>query len=403
MQPTNNEQSGATSSSISSSSGPQQSASSWNARTWSSSSSFQSRSFQPTSFRPTSYASSSTSLSPVVYGQSNSQSILPALDPSRLTPVFQETVIQAPSRDSQKLVNQSFKKGALSIKEDREMLEKIKIVLSEQTTQTIALRKQIDESVTSFYDESMKMNKLCSSLAFEIAKALKDATIASIRTGEALRMDYDERNRSVEFTIHLATQVGHRYYETAKQFMDLQRINTDGRFKDYQECIDLVFYARKQELDLLKSRLEVLAHHENHELQIMTALHNQKLKEESQLFDQLMQGANFVSEQNEKEIKFSIEERELAQSHEVDLVKLSLEKERVELEGKKAENEKEIEELKEKNKMEVEKYLAEKHVEIEGKRIDADTRCRLTETAATVTTTTLNAVASIAKPKCLLM
>ncbi|WP_044881509.1 DUF4116 domain-containing protein [Neochlamydia sp. EPS4] len=202
MQPTNNEQSGATSSSTASSSEPQQSGSSWNARTWSPSSSFQPRPFQPrpfqprpfqpTSFRPTSYTSASTSPSPVVNGQSNFQSPPPALNPSCLASVFHETAIQAPSRDCQKLVMQSLKKGTLSIKEEREMLEKIKASSAEQLTQTMAWRKQIDENITSFYDESMKMNKLYSSLAFKIANALKDATIASIRTGEALQMDYLE-------------------------------------------------------------------------------------------------------------------------------------------------------------------------------------------------------------------
>ncbi|KAF3363068.1 hypothetical protein PHSC3_000253 [Chlamydiales bacterium STE3] len=201
MQPsTVNGQSGTTSSLISPSSGSQQSCSRWNTRTWSPSSSFQPRPFQPTSFQPrpfqptnfspTSYAPSSASPSPVINEESNFQSTPPTLDPSRFTHVFQEVAAEAPSKDDQKSVMQSLKKEEQSVDEDEEKLGK---TTGEQIGLKLAACKQRSEDITSFYKESMKINELYSSAAFEIAKELKDATIASIPTGRPLGRDYLKR------------------------------------------------------------------------------------------------------------------------------------------------------------------------------------------------------------------
>lgn len=199
MQPTNNDSTGNLSASITSSSASQPSFTNWNTRTWSSPPSFQVPSFQvpsfqvpsfkTPSFRPPSYAPSSTSFSPVAHEQPQYQASSPSLNPLQLPPALQEIMPQAFSEDSEKLATQSSQKVALSFSEAKEMLEKLKDIPPEQIAQRMALHQQINASLHSLYDESTEINKAYSSLAFEIATALKESTIESIRADQEQKKD----------------------------------------------------------------------------------------------------------------------------------------------------------------------------------------------------------------------
>jgi hypothetical protein len=301
----------------------------------------------------------------------------------------------------QNLVKDAIKDGALSAKGDKEMLQKVQKIVSATVDAVIGGRERIEASITRFKKESDELNEELSSYAKKLMSRLSSGQ--SVDTAEA---------DNLKFMVQTAQHVAGRFFETAQQLMELQKMQSAGLLTDYQGAIDLVFYARTKELDLLKTRLEILQKQEDHELKIMIALQDQQLKEESQRFDQIMSVAKFVSEEEKMRFEKGMELRKHDHQKETDLLGLALQEKKMgfehqrgmktlDIEDKKNELEyrRSLEQMKSQQTVEILKQ--KNHKQIETHRISSDKETKLQEIDANARVETVKAIAG--RVMCLMM
>jgi hypothetical protein len=109
---------------------------------------------------------------------------------------------------------------------------------------------------------------------------------------------------------------------------------------------------------------------ENHDLQIMLALHNQQLKEEEAIFDRIIRKASFASKEAQREIDNAVTKREQTRKHEQDLTEIAIKAAKIEEEDR-------LERIKAKNEFEVRLSRLEVEKNIQMERIAAEERCRI--------------------------
>jgi len=285
---------------------------------------------------------------------------------------------QVQSHGSQ-MIAQAKDGGLLDTRQDQEMLKRVQALVQTTIHQVVENRAKIDRSIEVFIVKSNEINEKF----FRIATGFMDDISRDHNVTQA-------RASNVQFAEELAKQTCNRFYESAKQLMELQKINNEGKLGEYKGVIDLVFYARIKEIELLDKRLELLQKQENHELQIMVALQNQELKAEAQRFDQWMQASKFLSSEDQRLFENGLKERQQRHEQEVDLLKLSLEDKKIDQEdrreNKKIDNEFEIDTLKEKNKAAIDKHRIEADKEIKLAEISSNERCAIIESVAKMAT-----------------
>lgn len=275
------------------------------------------------------------------------------------------------------MVNAARDGGALDPKGDQELLARVKKIADASINQIIENRRKIDAAIETFIKESDKINGKFANMA----NHLMDDLSRNIEVTQA-------RASNVSFAETVAKQVANRFAETARQLIDLQKLNHEGKLGDCKGVVDLLFYARMKEIELLNSRLDLLQKQENHELQMMIALQNEQLKVEAQRFDQMLQVSNFLSKEDQRYFENSLNSRKQKHEEEVDLLKLVQEDKKMDLENerenKKIDNEFTIDQLKEKNKKEIEAYRIKSDQKMKLAEISSNERCKVVETLANI-------------------
>lgn len=251
--------------------------------------------------------------------QQSTVALSPQLSPSNAGSVQQG--FGPSSNYGSRLVVDAFKEGALSSAQDRENLNKIKSVLNEAVDSIIAQRKTIDLAIQEFYTQSKTFNATCAHYALAISKQIVDGNNLS-----------EDQVTHMNFLMQLAAQIGNRFFETTNQLLTLQKLNSEQKLADYKSVINLIFFSRLEELNLLKERLLVVQKQSNFELELAIAAQNQALKAESQAFDQAFKVAEFNAKEDQSQFERELEARKQTHQEEQDLILLALK--RQELEGK---------------------------------------------------------------------
>jgi hypothetical protein len=91
--------------------------------------------------------------------------------------------------------------------------------------------------------------------------------------------------------------------DSSSQYLTLEKKASELGFKNFQGTLEIALYARKLEIDHVKDQLEILIKQEDHTLALNLQSHTQKLKEESQKFNQLLQIKELESQKNDTQIK----------------------------------------------------------------------------------------------------
>jgi len=248
---------------------------------------------------------------------SRSLAILNSSNSDKLKNVFEKRGQEL----SHGLMKRSIASGTLSKSEDALLME-VKKVLSSTGTEIIAARKKIDESIQNFYIMSNKFNTVCSEGAMKIALLLTQSdSDNSINIGELYKR--------CETLGSIAKLISARYFETSTQMMDLQKLNSEGKLGDFKGVINLLFFARIKELELLGKKMKVLYTQEDHEVKVMTLIQNERLKRESQLFDQYLKVVKFEKKEAQRQVDNRIKTRKAEHDREVDFSKLGIEKDKI--------------------------------------------------------------------------
>ncbi|MGE5196415.1 MAG: hypothetical protein ACM3JI_03690 [Anaerolineae bacterium] len=241
--------------------------------------------------------------------------------------------------------------GPLNVENNKKMLNEIQQIASQTLKETIDVNQKISKQIDSYE----KMTEEGSMAYSEVALSL----LRKIRENPAQNLSKEELGH-VTLTRDIAAQVRDYYYETTKQYLEIQGLHTNTYFADYRKAIDLIFYTRKLEIDLFKMQIEQLREQENHELKIATETLETNLKLELQAFDEMMQVAKFNSEENQKTFDNSFRRQDQKNTFELAKRKQSDERntnnKKIRLEYKIQKKELTIQEKIEKKKLKLEKY-----------------------------------------------
>ncbi|NGX59352.1 MAG: hypothetical protein KR126chlam3_00503 [Chlamydiae bacterium] len=269
---------------------------------------------------------------------------------------------------------QSITEGiASALLADAENRYQTDIVIQQVAMQIQEARRQVDGAITEFRNASSEGNAKAKGYAFDMIGKLID------RKGVS-----PEEASNAKFIDELVAQVNHRFFETVKQLMDLELLNSEGKLKPIGTLMQVVFDARLGELRTLGERVKLIREQEDHELAIEVAVRNQVLKEQSIAFDQLVQSVKVDCEVKQQELEGSLKERSQKHEEKKGLIELSIA-------AKKAQDDKELQRAQQKYEKELEEKRIEYYKNIETKRI-----------AAQAVTEIAGAAAQAAAPKCVI-
>lgn len=262
------------------------------------------------------------------------------------------------------LIARELEEGALSLEKDQASLKMVNDIAMASIQQIVEMRQSIDTAIKKYIEQTYKFLDEYTELSLKLAK-----DVVAGRHTEQAQAD------NAMYLHNLAEQVSHRYYEAAKQLMELSNLNNEGKLNDYKGVVELVFLARFKEIELFSKRLELLREHDDHKLKIMTALHNQELKAEAQLFDQYMKKAKFDSSEEQRKFENSLADREQKRKEEKDLQEMALAEIKMDKEFR-------LETLKAENRKEVEIHATESNAKVERARISSQERVAYAQAAA---------------------
>jgi hypothetical protein len=212
--------------------------------------------------------------------------------------------------------------------------------------------KDISKNLEKFSEKSQLISDSLSILIEKITIEFISGVIESHRVAQG--RDIIEMSRT---TIQL-------YAETAHQYLTLVERSSQIAFKTIQQQVDLVFYARKLELDYVHDQLTLLQTQESHELTICLKIHTQKLKEEAQKFNEIFQIKKLENDEKEREFRRDLAIRQQQQQELYESEQLKLQEQAIYNKHK--------------------ERMCQLHIEKDRKKhqIDSDARCRIAEAKA---------------------
>ena len=270
-------------------------------------------------------------------------------------------------------LTKTVEEGVLSVRADTETRKQTDMIIQEVALQIQEARRYIDVAIAEFRDTSSEGNAKSKNYAFSLIDILASG-------GEVTQT----QAHNATFIDELVKQENNRYFESAKQLMDLEKINMDGKLGPIGGLIKAITEARMSELKILSEKLKTMREQEDHELAVDVAIRNQLLKEQSVEFDQLMQGIRLDSETKQKELENDLKERAQTHQEEKDLKDLAIKE-------KKSLSETELQKEKQNYEKELEERCIKSNAAIEHHRIAAETFTKVTDSAA-----------KVAAPKCTL-
>lgn len=272
------------------------------------------------------------------------------------------------------LIIGSMQEGALAVREDREALARIRKITNEAGLQILDARQKIDGAIQDFYEQTQEYNRYVADLGRKMAMEI-------VRNPKFDKEQLSIDTAKFDLLVNIAKQIGDRFQNTAQVLMELQKLNSTGKLEDYKGVISLIFFARTEELILLGKRVQLLNQQEDHDMQIMVALDNQRLKDEEAVFDRILRKAKFDSEEDQRLFENEINKREQKRKEEKDIRDADLEKSRIVSHER-------LEKIKQQNNLEIEKSRISAEERVQREKIGADERCALAKTAADAATST---------------
>lgn len=249
---------------------------------------------------------------------------------------FQLPLFQ-PSRSSSLSMQSTYYQNSLSIEQDSEFKTMVEGVIRQSFGELIQSRVRIENSLEEFRIKSSEANARFDTYVSQIAEDLLAGKVVD-----------SARVKNARFIQKMTKDIKDRYFETSKQLQELEEMNRNGKFGDYTGAIDLIFKMRISQLDLVRSKIEILQTQENHELKILITLHNQRLRDQAQKIDYMLRVAKFNAEEKERAFRrrFDLEAQKLKEQTELN--ELAEERESIKADFREIERkyQKEIEDIK---------------------------------------------------------
>merc|ERR1712039_342566 len=119
---------------------------------------------------------------------------------------------------------------------DRQTLQKIREIINSTVGQIIERRKEISDAISTFYEKSKQANADFDQYV-QVMRPI-------IESGEMTKEELENRRLVCELTKEAAD----RYSGTAKQLIELRKLESEGLLTDYQGVMELMLGARMKEV-----------------------------------------------------------------------------------------------------------------------------------------------------------
>lgn len=110
------------------------------------------------------------------------------------------------------------------------------------------MTSKVDSAIGDFYTKAIEMQKASAEQMKALAKALQEnnSTLAH------------EKKEQFDVMLQVANQISDVYAQTAAKLMELESLNNQGKIAELNGLIDLNFFIKKNQFDLLKKEMEEL-------------------------------------------------------------------------------------------------------------------------------------------------
>lgn len=201
-------------------------------------------------------------------------------------------------------------------------LQKISLNLSmsEEVKPLIhAMNEHIDKSSANIFDflhqfsnnEEQVTNSL-NSLISQFTKEIQSGHVSP------------KRQAQVDAIMDMAMDEIQFYASSAQQILAIQQRGTQMIHSEVQKSMELIFHARKLEMDHIKDKLLILRDQENYELTNFLKLHTQKLKEEVEHFNRILHIEKLQYAQEKKMSENEKKKQDLAEKQANELKNLEI-------------------------------------------------------------------------------
>jgi hypothetical protein len=159
-------------------------------------------------------------------------------------------------------------------------------------------RQNIQENLENCRKKTQETLSKCQNYVLELSM--------KVLSEEVSDSDFDKGN----FLIAISQQVNKRFFESAIQLRHITQICEENTLSQNKAFMEMVFLDRMKAIELCNASIDLMTKQQNHQLEIEAIAHQQKLKEHSQQFDQLLQKLKFKDQQRQQECSRELRERQ---------------------------------------------------------------------------------------------
>ncbi|MBS4167417.1 hypothetical protein [Parachlamydia sp. AcF125] len=132
-------------------------------------------------------------------------------------------------------------------------------------------------NVQQFATQTYQLSQSLHSLVHKVEQELKEVGLSAARIAQ------------VHCLIHFAQFSRQIIQDTSWQCLSLEKKGAMAIWSEFKGALELALYARRQEIDQLAQQWELIAKQDDHDWAILMKVHAGKLRQETQLYNQLLQ------------------------------------------------------------------------------------------------------------------
>lgn len=227
------------------------------------------------------------------------------------------------TEQSSGMMQQYIEEGVISVQSTNEFFQKCDLVVNKAFENAIIDASDARKRVANFCEQVDKAVSKFDQFAYQLIETISTATPDEITRYQTVK--------------EISTDLIKHHVFAAQQYFAVRSLATKDEKERWQGVIDLAFDQRIKAINLLEKSMEVVHKHESHKLEVFVKVHNQKLKQEAQAFDQMMKTKQFESEEVQKEHQRRLQEYESNQKWHIEGEKLKQEEKKIDYENARAE------------------------------------------------------------------
>ena len=184
--------------------------------------------------------------------------------------------------------------------QNQRLTQKMQVLVFAANEEVRRLGESLGHNLREFSNQSSQLSQSLRSLVQQLESEMEQASLIP-----------GNRLQRVWSLFKLSSHVLEIISDSSFHCLALERKASELGLKSFQGVLELALYARKLEIDYLNTQLVTLTSQGDHEWLISIKIHTQKMKEETQKFNQLLQIEEIRSQEKERKINQKLDKLQL--------------------------------------------------------------------------------------------